>query len=91
MYENTSGTGFRIRDDSYNNLTDFVNSLGNKVLYYELPTPVITDITDLFPPNFYQLMVEEKGTIEFHYPVLEEGFVVDTPSQTTYIIDTSKL
>lgn len=70
---------------------DEITSLFNELDVYVKNTEVITDITDLFPPNFYQLMVEEKGTIEFHYPALDEGFVVDTPSQTTYIIDTSKL
>lgn len=36
-----------IRDTAYTSLSDFATGISGKMLYYELATPIITDITDI--------------------------------------------
>lgn len=74
-----------IIDERYNNnVSAFKSAISGVMLYYELATETITDVTDLFPLNFNELEVEANGHISFHY---DNDYKVDIPNTISYLID----
>lgn len=58
---------FHIKDSSYTDATAFKQAMNGVMLYYELATEVVTDISDLIPNNFLKdFSVEEGGSITLH-------------------------
>ena len=68
----------RIYDVAYTDAATFKAAMSGVMLYYELATPVITDISDLLPPDNL-IGVEGGGTVTM---VNEYGY--DVPSEITY-------
>lgn len=75
---NQSTSAILVTDSAYTDATTFKAAMAGVMLYYELATPVITDISDLLPDDNL-IGVEGSGTVT---AVNEYGY--DVPSEITY-------
>lgn len=69
-----------IRNDNYTSTSDFKTAMSGVYLYYELATPVETDISQYIDNNFIE--VEENGTITFN-----NTYNQAVPSEVTYLVE----
>lgn len=60
-------------------------------LYYELATPITTDITALMGDSLAPFPVESGGSITLHHPKADEGFAIDVPAKIQYITKLSEV
>lgn len=60
-------------------------------LYYELATPITTDITALMGDSLAPFAVEAGCSITLHHPKADEGFAVDVPAKIQYITKLSEV
>lgn len=60
-------------------------------LYYELATPITTDITALMGDALAPFTVEAGGSITLHHPKADEGFTIDVPAKIQYITKLSEV
>lgn len=60
-------------------------------LYYELATPITTDITALMGDSLAPFPVEAGGSITMHHPKADEGFAIDVPAKIQYITKLSEV
>ena len=57
-----------------------------------LATPEIIDLSAVWPDDdFGVLQVEAGGTINLHYPALDDGFELAVPSETEIMVDVAKV
>jgi hypothetical protein len=75
----TSSGGLLVYDSTYTDAETFKAAMSGVMLYYELETPEIYEISDLTADNFIE--VEGGGTITM---VNEHGY--DVPSEITYML-----
>lgn len=61
------------------------------MLYYELATPITTDITDLMGDSLAPFAVEAGGSITLHHPQADDGFAIDVPAKIQYITKLSEV
>ena len=61
------------------------------MMYYELSTPITTDITDLMGDSLAPFAVEAGGSITLHHPKADEGFDIDVPAKIQYITKLSEV
>lgn len=80
-----------IRDDKYADVVSFKSAMSGKPLYYELATPITTDITALMGDSLAPFPVEAGGSITLHHPKADEGFAVDVPAKIQYITKLSEV
>lgn len=59
--------------------------------YYELATPITTDITALMGDSLAPFAVEAGGSITMHHPKADEGFAIDVPAKIQYITKLSEV
>nr|DAG68719.1 MAG TPA: hypothetical protein [Caudoviricetes sp.] len=60
-------------------------------LYYELATPITTDITALMGDSLAPFAAEAGGSITMHHPKADEGFAIDVPAKIQYITKLSEV
>lgn len=80
-----------IRDDKYADVASFKSAMSGKPLYYELATPITTDITALMGDALAPFAVEAGGSITLHHPKADEGFAIDVPAKVQYITKLSEV
>lgn len=80
-----------IRDDKYTDVASFKTAMSGKPLYYELATPITTDITALMGDSLAPFAVEAGGSITMHHPKADEGFAIDVPAKIQYITKLSEV
>lgn len=80
-----------IRDDKYTDVASFKTAMSGKPLYYELATPITTDITALMGDALAPFSVEAGGSITMHHPKADEGFAIDVPAKIQYITKLSEV
>lgn len=68
--ESTAHGRLYIRDSAYSTTTEFKTAMDGVLFYYELATPIITDISDILTDDNY-LTVESGGTLTFTQSDLE--------------------
>lgn len=83
--------------ESYNHI-DFaakayhhVGSMSQDGTWTALATPEIIDLSAVWPDDFGVLRVEAGGTINLHYPALDDGFELAVPSETEIMVDVAKV
>lgn len=93
---NTSGlyvlenTTVRVRDTAYTDAAVFKQAMQGVMLYYELATPIVTDISDLIPDDFLRnLTVEAGGSITFKNG--NDDYRIPVPSELEYIVKLSEV
>ena len=69
----------------------FVQHVTGVPLYYELATPITTDITALMGDVLAPFAVEAGGSITMHHPKADEGFTIDVPAKIQYITKLSEV
>lgn len=60
-------------------------------VYYELLTPITTDITALMGDSLAPFAVEAGGSITLHHPKADEGFAINVPAKIQYITKLSEV
>ena len=81
-----------IRDDRYKDAASFKAAVTGKTLYCELSTPETIDLSAVWPDDdFGVLRVEAGGTINLHYPALDDGYELAVPSETEIMVDVAKV
>ena len=77
-YYSSWENAINVKDTAYTDIATFKTAMSGVMLYYELATPIITDISDILPADNL-LGVEAGGTVT---PVNEYGYAV--PTEITY-------
>lgn len=75
----------------YSNIASFLSYVRGTLLYYELATPITTDITALMGDALVPFAVESGGSITLHHPKADEGFAIDVPAKIQYITKLSEV
>lgn len=79
-----------VNDTSYTDATAFKQAMQGVMLYYELETPIVTDISDLIPDDFLRnVEVEAGGSITFKGG--NDDYRIPVPSEEEYIVKLSEV
>ena len=69
-----------------------VGSMTQDGTWTALATPEVIDLSAVWPDDdFGVLRVEAGGTINLHYPALDDGFELAVPSETEIMVDVAKV
>lgn len=69
-----------------------VGSMSQDGAWTALATPEIIDLSAVWPDDdFGILRVEAGGTINLHYPALDDGYELAVPSETEIMVDVAKV
>lgn len=69
-----------------------VGSMDQDGTWTALATPEIIDLSAVWPnDDFGVLRVEAGGTINLHYPALDDGYELAVPSETEIMVDVAKV
>jgi hypothetical protein len=86
---NTDGYVY-VNDTSYTDATAFKQAMQGVMLYYELETPIVTDISDLIPDDFLRnVEVEAGGSITFRSS--NDSYRIPVPNEEEYIVKLSEV
>lgn len=78
-------------DTAYTDATTFKQAMQGVMLYYELETPIVTDISDLLTDDFLQnLTVEAGGSVTFKNSN-GDSYRIPVPSEEEYIVKLSEI
>ncbi len=81
----------QIKDTAYTDATAFKQAMQGVMLYYELETPIVTDISTLIPDDFLRnLTVEAGGSITFKNGNGDD-YRIPVPSEEEYIVKLSEV
>lgn len=75
----------------YSDIASFLSYVRGTPLYYELATPITTDITALMGDSLAPFSVEAGGSITLHHPKADDGFTLDVPGKIQYITKLSEV
>lgn len=88
VLENTT---VRVRDTAYTDATAFKQAMQGVMLYYELETPIVTDISNLIDDDFLRnIEVEAGGTITFKNSN-GDSYRIPVPSKEEYVVKLSEI
>lgn len=80
----------QIKDTAYTDATAFKQAMTGVILFYELATPVVTDISSLIPDDFLRnIEVEAGGNITFKNS--NDNYHIPVPSEEEYIVKLSEI
>lgn len=84
-------TQIQVKDTAYTDATAFKQAMQGVMLYYELATPIVTDISDLIPDDFLRnLTVEAGGSITFKNSN-GDSYHIPVPNEEEYIVKLSEV
>lgn len=79
-----------VNDTSYTDATAFKQAMQDVMLYYELATPIVTDISDLLTDDFLRnIEVEAGGSVTFKNS--NDNYHIPVPSEEEYIVKLSEV
>lgn len=80
----------QIKDTAYTDVSAFKQAMSGVMLYYELATPIVTDISTLIPDDFLRnIEVEAGGSITFKSS--NDNYHIPVPSEEEYIVKLSEI
>lgn len=80
-----------VNDTSYTDATAFKQAMQGVMLYYELETPIVTDISSLIPDDFLRnIEVEAKGSVTFKNSNGDD-YRIPVPSEEEYVVKLSEV
>lgn len=86
----TANDYITIRNTAYTDATAFKQAMQGVMLYYELETPIVTDISDLIPDDFLRnVEVEAGGSITFRSS--NDSYRIPVPNEEEYIVKLSEV
>ena len=87
----TANDFISIRNTAYTDATAFKQAMSGVMLYYELATPIVTDISDLIPDDFLRnIEVEAGGTITFKNGN-GDSYRIPVPNEEEYVVKLSEI
>lgn len=79
-----------VNDTSYTDATAFKQAMQGVILYYELATPIVTDISSLIPDDFLRnIEVEAGGSVTFKGG--NDDYRIPVPNEEEYIVKLSEV
>lgn len=79
-----------VNDTSYTDATTFKQTMSGIMLYYELATPIVTDISNMIDDDFLRnIEVESGGSITFKGG--NDDYRIPVPSEEEYIVKLSEV
>lgn len=79
-----------VKDTAYTDATAFKQAMQGVILYYELETPIVTDISTLIDDDFLRnIEVEAGGSITFKNS--NDNYHIPVPSEEEYIVKLSEV
>lgn len=79
-----------VNDTAYTDATAFKQAMQGVMLYYELETPIVTDISDLIDDDFLRnVEVEAGGSVIFKNS--NDNYHIPVPSEEEYIVKLSEV
>lgn len=79
-----------VNDTSYTDATTFKQAMQGVILYYELATPIVTDISTLIDDDFLRnIEVEAGGSITFKGS--NDSYRIPVPSEEEYVVKLSEV
>ena len=79
-----------VNDTSYADADAFKQAMQGVMLYYELETPIVTDISSLIPDDFLRnIEVEAGGSITFKNG--NDNYHIPVPSEEEYVVKLSEV
>lgn len=86
----TANDYITIRNTAYTDATAFKQAMQGVMLYYELETPIVTDISTLIPDDFLRnIEVEAGGSVIFKNS--NDNYHIPVPSEEEYIVKLSEV
>ena len=83
--DSTAVSQIQVKDTAYTDATAFKQAMQGVILYYELETPIVTDISSLIPDDFLRnLTVEAGGSVTFKGG--NDDYRIPVPSEEEYIV-----
>lgn len=80
----------QVKDTAYTDAAAFKQAMQGVMLYYELETPIVTDISDLLTDDFLRnLTVETGGSITFKNG--NDSYLIPVPNEEEYIVKLSEV
>lgn len=80
-----------VNDTAYTDATAFKQAMQGVMLYYELATPIVTDISSLIPDDFLRnIEVEAGGSVTFKNSNGDD-YRIPVPSEEEYIVKLSEV
>ena len=81
----------QVKDTAYTDAATFKQAMQGVMLYYELETPIVTDISTLIPDDFLRnLTVEAGGSITFKNGNGDD-YRIPVPSEEEYVVKLSEI
>lgn len=89
--DSTAVSQIQVKDTAYTDAAAFKQAMQGVILYYELETPIVTDISSLIPDDFLRnLTVEAGGSITFKNSN-DNSYRIPVPSEEEYIVKLSEV
>lgn len=86
----TTVSQIQVKDTTYTDAAAFKQAMQGVMLYYELETPIVTDISDLIPDDFLRnVEVEAGGSITFRSS--NDSYRIPVPNEEEYIVKLSEV
>lgn len=80
----------QVKDTAYTDATAFKQAMSGVMLYYELESPIVTDISDIIPDDFLRnLTVEAGGSVTFKNS--NDSYRIPVPSEEEYVVKLSEI
>lgn len=80
----------QVKDTAYTDTTAFKQAMSGVMLYYELESPIVTDISDIIPDDFLRnLTVEAGGSVTFKNS--NDSYRIPVPSEEEYVVKLSEV
>lgn len=89
--DSTAVSQIQVKDTAYTDAAAFKQAMQGVMLYYELETPIVTDISSLIPDDFLRnIEVEAKGSVTFKNSNGDD-YRIPVPSEEEYIVKLSEV
>lgn len=80
----------QVKDTTYTDAAAFKQAMQGVILYYELETPIVTDISSLIPDDFLRnIEVEAGGSVTFKGG--NDDYRIPVPSEEEYVVKLSEV
>ena len=80
----------QVKDSAYTDATAFKQAMQGVMLYYELESPIVTDISTLIPDDFLRnIEVEAGGSVTFKNS--NDNYHIPVPNEEEYIVKLSEV
>lgn len=90
MTANRADSNVYVKDTAYTDTTAFKQAMQGVMLYYELATPIVTDISTMLADDFLRnLTVEAGGSVTFKNS--NDSYRIPVPSEEEYIVKLSEV